>query len=327
MEDLIFSINAVLPIVLTVCVGYFLRRSGILPQTATSVMNRLVFRVFLPAMLFLNVYKIQSFGETSFGYIFYVLIFTTCVFFAGIPLVGLITKDHRQKGPILQGIFRSNYALVGIPLASSLFGDEGGAVATVLSAFFVPLLNVLSVVALSIFQKKDDRKLDPLGLLVGIGKNPLIQAIALGFCALLLRGIFEKCGIAFRLTDVKPVYSVLSSLSAVATPLSLITLGAQFEFSAVPSLKKQILWTVFARSLLIPCIALSIAYAMGRFSGAHFAAFLAAYVTPVAVSSVPMAQEMDADAALAGQLVVWSTLISGFTLFASTFILKTVGVF
>lgn len=327
MGDLIFSVNAVLPIVLMVCIGYFLRRSGILPTSATGVMNRLVFRVFLPVMLFLNVYKIQSFGDGSFGYIFYVLIFTTCVFFAGIPLTGLITKDRRQRGPILQGIFRSNYALVGIPLASSLFGEEGGAVATVLSAFFVPLLNVLSVVALSIYQRKDARKTDPIGLLLGIVKNPLIQAIALGGVVLVIRSVFVRCDVAFRLTDLKPIYSVLTSLSAVATPLSLITLGAQFEFSAVPTLKKQILWTVFARSFLIPFIALFVAYALGRYNGAHFAAFLAAYVTPVAVSSVPMAQEMDADAALAGQLVVWSTLVSGFTLFAATLILKMLGVF
>lgn len=327
MGDLIFSINAVLPIVLMVCVGYFLRRSGILPVAATGVMNRLVFRVFLPAMLFLNVYKIRSFGDTSFGYIFYVLIFTTCVFFAGIPLMGLFTKDSRQKGPILQGIFRSNYALVGIPLATSLFGEEGGSVATVLSAFFVPLLNILSVVALSIYQKKDDRKLNPWSLCMGVAKNPLIQAIALGGVTLLIRAAFVKWGVEFRLTDVKPVYSVLTSLSAVATPLSLITLGAQFEFSAVPTLKKQIILTVLARSFIIPFTALTIAYALGRYNGAHFAAFLAAYVTPVAVSSVPMAQEMDADAALAGQLVVWSTIVSGFTLFAATLILKMVGVF
>lgn len=326
MEDLIFSINAVLPIVLTVCLGYFLRRSGILPAAATGVMNRLVFRVFLPAMLFLNVYKIEGIGETSFGYIFYVLIFTTCVFFVGIPAVTWITKDNRQRGPILQGIFRSNYALVGIPLATSLFGDEGGAVATVLSAFFVPLLNVLSVAALSVF-RGESKKPSFAGILFGIVKNPLIQAIALGGCALLIRALFLRLGIEFRLTEVKPVYSVLTSLSAVATPLSLITLGAQFEFSAVPALKKQIVWTVLARSFLIPFIALAVAYALGSFGGAHFAAFLAAYVTPVAVSSVPMAQEMDADAALAGQLVVWSTVISGFTLFAATFLLKTIGVF
>ena len=327
MEDLIFSINAVLPLVLLVCIGYLLRRLGVLPLSVTGVMNKLVFRVFLPAMLFLNVYNIQSFSQTSFDYIFYVLIFTVCIFLVGIPAVMLITKDNRQRGSVLQGFFRSNYALVGIPLATSIFGAEGGIVAALLSAFIIPLFNILAVVSLSIFGEKNGKRPSPAKILLDIVKNPLIQAIALGGVALLVRAAFVRHGIAFRLTDVKPVYSVLSSLSAVATPLSLITLGAQFEFSAVPSLKKPIIWTVLVRCLLIPVIALSVALALGRFNGAHFAAFLAVYVTPVAVSSVPMAQEMGADSALSGQLVVWTTLVSGVTIFAATWILKSIGVF
>jgi len=327
VEDLIFSINAVLPIVLLVCIGYLLRRLGVLPLSVTGVMNKLVFRVFLPAMLFLNVYNIQSFSQTSFDYIFYVLIFTVCIFFVGIPTVMLITKDNRQRGSVLQGFFRSNYALVGIPLATSIFGAEGGIVAAMLSAFIIPLFNILAVVSLSIFGGKNGKHPSPAKILLDIIKNPLIQAIALGGIVLLIRVAFVKHSIEFRLADVKPVYSVLTSLSAVATPLSLVTLGAQFEFSAVPTLKKPILWTVLVRCLLIPVIALSVALAIGRFNSAHFAAFLAVYVTPVAVSSVPMAQEMDADVALSGQLVVWTTLISGFTIFAATWILKSIGIF
>lgn len=327
MQDLIFSVNAVLPIVLMVCLGYLLRRLGVLPLSVTGVMNKLVFRLFLPAMLFLNVYNIENLGSTSFDYIFYVLFFTLVVFLVGIPAVMLITKDNRQRGSILQGFFRSNYALVGIPLATSVFGSDGAIVASMLSAFIIPLFNILAVVSLSIFGEKNGKRPSPAKILLDIVKNPLIQAIALGGVALLVRAAFVKNGVEFRLTDVKPVYSVLTSLSAVATPLSLIALGAQFEFSAVPSLKKPILWTVLVRCLLIPVIALSVALALGRFNGAHFAAFLAVYVTPVAVSSVPMAQEMGADSALSGQLVVWTTLISGLTIFAATWILKSIGVF
>ena len=327
MGDLVFSINAIMPIVLRVCLGYFLRRVGLLPRSLAAAVNRLVFRVFLPAMLFLNVYKIQSLGETSFSYIVYVLIFTVCIFLLGIPLAMLITQDNQQRGPVLQGLFRSNYALVGISLATSLYGELGGIVASMLSAFFVPLLNILSVVALSIFGSKNSKKPDPRNILLGIVKNPLIQAIALGAISLLIRSLFVRCGIAFRLTDLKPVYTVLTSLSSVATPLALITLGAQFELSAIPALKKQIIWTVLTRCILIPVAALGLAYAIGIFEGAHFAAFVAAYASPVAVASVPMAQDMDADAALAGQLVVWTTLVSGFTIFAVTFVLKTIGVF
>ena len=327
MEDLVFSINAVLPIVLMVCLGYFLRRIGLLPLPVTTVLNRLVFRVFLPTTLFLNVYKFQDLTQTSFGYIFYVLIFTVCVFFLGIPISMLITKENRQRGPVLQGIFRSNYALVGIPLATSLYGEAGGVLASMLSAFFVPLLNILSVVALSIFRGQNNKKPDPVKILMGILKNPLIQGIALGALTLLIRAVFVRWGIGFRLTDLKPVYSVLTSLSTVATPLALITLGAQFEFSAIPALKKQILWTVITRCFVFPVAALAIAYGMGVFQGAHFATILAAYCTPVAVASVPMVQDMDGDVALAGQLVVWSTVVSGFTIFAATFVLKMIGAF
>ena len=164
-------------------------------------------------------------------------------------------------------------------------------------------------------------------ILVGIVKNPLIQAIALGGVVLGLRALFVRAGIHFRLTDVKPVYSVLEQLGRTATPMALLALGAQFEFSAVSSLKKQIIFGTLVRTAIVPAVALSIAYAMGCFSGAHFAAFVAVFGTPISISSVPMVQEMGSDTRLAGQLVVWTTVVSGFTIFLISFILKAVGVF
>ena len=66
---------------------------------------------------------------------------------------------------------------------------------------------------------------------------------------------------------------------------------------------------------------------IGGFNAAHFAAFVGVFATPVAVSSVPMAQEMGADSNLAGQLVVWTTLISSVTVFLCTYLLRVIGVF
>ena len=327
MDNLIFSVNAVSPIVLTVLLGYLLKRIGWIPLSATAVMNRLVFRLFLPAMLFLNVYKINSIGDIELGYVAYALIFVCGIFLFTIPVVMLITKDGRQRGPLLQGTFRSNFALVGIPLASSLFPEKGGMVASVLSAFLVPLLNVLAVISLSVFRKENRERLHVGKILLGIVKNPLIISIALGAICLCVRPLLQRYGVDFRLSDVKPIYSTLTSLAAVATPLALVTLGAQFEFSAVAALKKPILWGVFARGLLIPAASLTLAYLMGCFRGEHFATFVAAFATPVAVSSVPMTQEMDSDVTLAGQLVVWTTVVSGFTIFFTTYVLKTIGVF
>ena len=225
----------------------------------------------------------------------------------------------------MQSVFRGNYALVGIPLATSLFGEEGAIAASLLSAFIIPVFNVLAVVGLCIFSS--DKKPSVKKILLGIIKNPLIQSIALGFAVLLIRAIFLRLGVELRLTDIEPIYKTLNSLSAVATPVALLVLGAQFDFSAIPELKRHILFGVIARCFAVPVIGLGTAYLLGCFNGAHFATFVAAFCTPVAVSSVPMAQEMDADASLAGQLVVWTTLFSAIGVFASSYVLKLLGVF
>ena len=325
MTEFIFAINATMPIVLMVVVGYFLKRIGLVDTTLAKAMNKLVFRVFLPAMLFLNVYKIESFADIDFTFVWYTLIATVILFLVAIPTVMVMTKENPKRGALLQSVFRANYALVGIPLATSLFGEAGGIMATVLSAFIVPVFNTLAVIGLSIFSS--DKKPSVKKVLLGIAKNPLIQSIALGFVALGIRAIFVRTGVDFRLSDVTPIYKTLSSLSSVATPLALIVLGAQFELSAIPELKKYITFGIVTRNLVIPFIGLSVAYLIGCFEGAHFATFVAVFCTPVAVSSVPMAQEMDADVSLAGQLVVWSTVFSAASIFLASFVLKALGVF
>ena len=325
MSDIVFALNATLPIVLMVCVGYFLKRIGMLDGTLAKAMNKLVFRVFLPTMLFLNMYKIESLARVNFTFVWYTLVATVVLFLIAIPSVMAMSPDNDKRGALLQSVFRANYALVGIPLATSLFGEEGGIAATVLSAFIIPVFNSLAVIGLCIFSP--DKKPSVKKVLLGIAKNPLIQSIALGFVALGIRAIFVRAGIQFRLTDIQPVYKTLTNLSSVATPLALLVLGAQFELSAIPQLKKHITFGVVARNLVVPLLGLGVAYLIGCFSGAEFATFVAVFCTPVAVSSVPMAQEMDADVALAGQLVVWSTVFSAASIFLASYVLKALGVF
>ena len=141
--------------------------------------------------------------------------------------------------------------------------------------------------------------------------------------------VFVEHQIDFRLTDLRPLYTVLGYLSNLATPLALLMLGVQFEFSAVRELKREILFGTLIRTVLVPLLGLGIAYAFFRssFDGAKFAALAALFATPVAVSSVPMAQEMGADHTLAGQLVVWTTLFSSVTVFVASFLLKLAGIF
>lgn len=327
MDSLIFAINAVAPIILMVAIGYFLKRWGLMNAGFAKAANKLVFRLFLPVMLFLNVYKIENFDGMNFGYVAYVIGMVLAIFLLAVPAVIAFEKNQQRRGALLQATFRSNYALIGIPLAQALFGQEGVAVATLLSAAVVPMFNVLAVISLSVFRPGGEKPSVKM-ILLGILKNPLILSIAAGLAALGLRALLAGWGVSFRLADVAPLYKVLEYLSGLATPMALLVLGAQFEFSAIKELRREIIFGVLIRVGIVPLLGIGVAFLLREhFSGAHFAAFVAVFATPVAVSSVPMAQEMDADVALAGQLVVWTTLLSAISVFIASYLLKLAGVF
>ncbi len=270
-------------------------------------------------MLFLNVYNINSFSDIEWGYILYVFAVILGVFLLSIPTVLAITKDNGRRGALLQAGFRSNFALIGIPVGEALFGAEGAMVATLLSAAIIPVYNVLGVISLSLFSRRG-KKVSIKNILLVIIKNPLIQSIAAGFVFILIRSYINT---EFKLSDIAPIWKVLGYLSQVATPLALISLGAQFEFSAVHELRSEIIYGTLARIAIVPIIGIGLAYLLkDYFSGAHFAAFVAVFATPVAVSTVPMAESMGSDARLAGQLVVWSTLLSSFSIFIAAYLLR-----
>lgn len=328
MESFLFALNAVAPIILTVAVGYLLKRLGLMNIPMAKQINKLVFRLFLPAMIFLNLYSIDSFDSFSFGYMGYTVLGVLALFLLAIPVVLLCTSVRERRGPVWQASFRSNFALIGIPLAESLCGSEGVAVASLLSALTIPLLNVLAVISLSIFGKGGEKP-SLRKILLGILQNPLIQVIALALAVLGVRALFEKAGIGFRLGDVSVLFTVLKYLSNLATPLALLSLGAQFEFSAIASLRREILTGTLMRTLVSPVLGLGVAYLLFRshFTGAQFASLVAVFATPVSVSSAPMAQEMGNDAELAGQLVIWTTLVSALSIFMASFLLNLAGVF
>lgn len=324
----LFAIEAVSPIFLMMVLGYLIKRVGLAPDGFPKAANKLVFRVFLPANLFLNVYGISALGEVDLTVIWYALGVVLALFLMGVPAVVALTKHPDRRGPCLQAVFRSNFALVGLPLAGALFGARGEAVATLLSAAAIPAFNVLAVIALSLFSE-GQAKPNVRKILLGIVKNPLILSIAAGLLALGIRAAFVDLGVTWRLYDLTPIYAVLRYLSSVATPLALLVLGMQFEFSAVKSLRREITFATLGRVAVAPLFGVGIAFLFFKntFDGACFAALVALFATPVAVSSVPMTQEMRGNTELAGQIVVFTTLFSSLSIFLASFLLRLAGIF
>lgn len=326
------AFNAVMPIVLMIALGYVLHHRGVLGAEFLKNGNRLVFKIGLPAMLFVNVYSIESLGHIRWDIVLYCAFVILLVFLLGLVVAIATTPVQTRRGVILQCVFRSNFAIIGLPLAAALGGAEAEATAAILSAVTIPLFNILAVIALSVFRSKDG-KIDVLHILRDVVKNPLIQGVALGIVALTLRWVQMKAfgKVVFALDrETKFIYTLLTWLKAMTTPLALMVLGGQFTFSAVKGLRREIIVATSCRLLLTPALGIGGAFVlnyMGVIScGAQdYPALIALFASPVAVASAIMASQMENDEQLATQLVVWTTLLSGFTIFGISCLLMALG--
>ena len=333
LSNLFFTLNAVLPIVAIIAVGYFLKSIHLFEEKLFPLLNKLCFRCLLPCLLFFNVYNVDNISEiTQYGKMCAFAVVSVLLFFILSLVLTLLTiKDNRQKGVMIQCAYRSNYAIIGISLAMSISaGDTRPVVAaSILSSVSIPLFNVLAIIALSLFVNEGGKKVSISSILKKIITNPLILGVAFGFVCLLIRSFIplnQNGQHYFTIRQHLPfVYKSISMLAQSASPVALIALGGNFAFSAVARLKYKIIAGVLARTILCPLVCLLAAYFFG-FRSLEFPALIALYGTPLAVSTVPMTAEMGSDSELAGQLVVWTTLSSAFTLFGIIFFCRQFGI-
>lgn len=329
------AVNAVLPIILLILLGYFLKQKGFITKDFVKIGNKLVFKVCLPCMLFINVYNIESFSEIRWDIVGYAVAMILVIFVLGMITAVCTTDVDKRRGALWQCTFRSNFAIIGLSLAGALGGDEAMAVAAVLSAFSIPVFNILGVIALSVFLKNTDGKShDVKNILLNIVKNPLIIGVMLGLICLGIRTLqVELFGeVVFALNrETKFLYTGINNLKAIASPFALIVLGGQFEFSAVKGLLKEIVIGTVWRIVLAPLLGIGGAILLSKYTNLlscgvnEFPALIALFGSPVAVSSAVMAGSMGNDEQLATQLVVWTSICSIVTVFLIVCILMAAG--
>ncbi len=333
MNTFLFAFNAIMPIVLLGAFGYLLKRIGFFDRPFINMLNKYIFRIGLPALLFYTVYNIDGFQAIDWEVIWFAVV--AFLLFFGLAQFSLMfmVRDATQKGVILQAVTRGNFALIGIPLAGSLGGTEGLAVVAILSAFVIPLTNILSVVALTMYQRDEHgARISVTKVIKSVFANPLILAVFAAFLILFVRSwIPAPDGVlVFSLKrDVHVFYEMIRLISLTATPLALIALGGSFELSVIRNLFWKIVLGVGWRIAIVPGFTLVAAYLMiDRIPGLvpAFPALIALFGAPVAVSSVVMVSQIGGDEQLAGQLVVWSTILSMLTIFIAAVVFRTLGV-
>ncbi|MDD5908410.1 MAG: AEC family transporter [Clostridia bacterium] len=310
-NDFMFSVGAILPVFGVMVLGFLLRRRGFLTQGFCQTGNRLVFNLCLPAMLLRQIASMGGVRAADGGFLLYAFAATL----AGVLAVWLpahfFMKDKTQVGAFAQGAFRGNTALLGAALLQSICGSQAYAPLIILAA--VPVYNVLSVVVLSL-EAGGGGTLDRtrvLGALKQVARNPILLGILAGMP-------FALTGRSIPL----PADKVLSMLGGLASPLSLLVIGAGFRWQAALEKRRTTLLAALVKLVLLPAAALPPAAALG-FRGEALVALLVMSGTPSAVSSYIMAENMGNDGVLANGIVAVTTLLSAVTLTGWIFLLRT----
>ena len=311
LESFLVAFNAVAPFLVLLGIGYGAVRLKLADREFMTRLNTLNFKLFFPFLMFNNIYgarpenlpsvKLMVTGAASVILLIVLLVW----------LVPKFVKENPRRGVIIQGIFRSNFVVYGIPLTTYVFGAERASVCGVMSLIMVSIFNVGGVVVLELF--REGGKIRPKPLLLGIVKNPLLQGCAVGL-------------VCFALRVKLPVFlaTPVSSLASLATTLALVVLGANLKFEEIKKNSRAISITLALRLIVLPLVMLPFGYLIGL-RGVELFLILMIFGTPVATSSYPMAQNMGGDGVLAGQLVFISTVLSLGTIFLFIFAMSRLG--
>ena len=306
------SANAVLPMCLIMALGYGTRRLGWIRREEISAINKIAFRIFLPCLLYYNVYCSDLSGSFDPLLMAYAVGGVLLTFGLSLGYTLLTEKLPERRGVMIQGMFRSNYVIMGIPVATALLGANQLGTVSILIAVVVPLFNMLSVVVLEVFR---GQKPKPLHILGQIAKNPLVIGSVLGILTL-------AAGI--RLPHI--LEQTIQNISAIASPLQLFLLGAFFQFSGLKTYRRELVTVSAAKLIVAPGLFLGLGALLG-FRGVAFVSLIGIFASPTAVNSFTMAQQMGGDAELAGDIVVTTSAVSILTMFLWIFLFKSLGVF
>lgn len=312
MSDLVFSLNATMPVFLTMVLGFVFRRLGWISDKFASDMNKFVFLIPLPVMLFRQLAE-TDFRKTWDGrFVLFCFVATLLSIFLAF-LISHVLKSIPERGEFIQGAYRSSAAILGIAYIQNIYGDATLAPLMILGA--VPLYNVMAVVVLAL-TSEENRTLDAQTIrktLYGVVTNPIILGIVFGLVWSVLRipmpGILDK---------------TLLNVAQIATPMGLLALGASIRPEKVKGELAPAILATFIKLIALEAIFLPVAAAMG-FRKEKLVAILIMLGSPTTVTSFVMAKNMGHEGTLSSNTVVLATVFSAFTLTFWVFLVRRYG--
>lgn len=312
MSNLIYSINATLPIFLLIILGKVLKATKIISDEFTKTADRYVFRIALPALLF------SDLTENNVGSAFdgkYVLFCFSVTIFSIAVLWGLtekFMKNEEQKGAFIQGSYRSSAAILGLAFINNMYDSVGMAPLMIIGC--VPLYNIFAVIILTLKGDNGGKKPNMKETFINVMKNPILLSILIALPFALLNLHFPSF-----------VNKAIGSVANTATPLALISIGASFEGKKALKKMKPTLLASFIKLILLASLFLPLAVFFG-YRNQELMALLVMLGSPTTVSSYIMAKNTGNDGILTSSIIVLTTLLSSLTLTLWIFVLKSFGV-
>ena len=310
MDNLIFSLNATIPIFLLMVLGVFFRKVGLLKENMINGLNQFVFKATLPVLLFGDLAK-QDFSKAWDGKFVAFCFMATLLSISLVALMSMALKDKSQRGEFIQGAYRSSAAILGIAFITNIYGNSGMAPLMIIGS--VPLYNIMAVLVLS-FTKPGQNGMSPELLkktLKGIVTNPIILGILAGALWSLL-----------RLPMPTILSKTVSNLGSLTTPLGLMTMGAAFNWGEAKTGMGPAFVASFMKLFGLCTLFLPVAVLRG-FRETELIAILVMLGSSTTVSSYVMARNMGHSGVLSSSIVAITTLGSAFSLTFWLYVLKT----
>lgn len=310
LESFLVALRVVVPMALLMALGALVRTAGIVDRPAMRRVDKLAFRVFMPTLLFKNIYETDLAANLDGRELVFTLLSLAVIFAAALLLPPGLVKERGQAASIGQAVIRSNYILFGISVAESIYGAGNAGAVALLGAVVVPATNALAVVILELNRSG---RTGPGRLCASILKNPMVVAALLALLVKLTGFVIPGL-----------LYTVVRDVAGVTTTICFISLGVSLNLGEARANRRPLALGVALRMALVPLVFLPLSVALG-FRGPTLCALLVLFAAPTAVASYPMAVAMGADGQLAGQLVCATTLLSVFTMFCYTFLFRGLG--
>ncbi len=310
MDNLIFCLNATIPIFLLMILGLVLKKIGWIEDEFAERMNKFVFLVPLPVLVFEDLATVDFTEVWNLKFVLFCF-GATLGSIALAAAVSLLWRDKAIRGEFIQASYRSSAALLGIAFIRNIYGNAGMAPLMIIGS--VPLYNIMAVAVLSFFRperKKLGREVW-ITTLKGIVTNPIIIGIAAGLLWSALKipmpGIMEK---------------TISNIGAVATPMGLMAMGATFDIRKAFGKVKPAAVAAVIKLVGFTAIFLPLAVGLG-FRREELVAILIMLSSATTVSCFVMAKNMGHEGVLTSSVVMLTTMFSALTVTGWLYILKS----